>query len=85
MTGSSRSGAWPVASALTPIAPWHRIEEIATVLWSSGFGWWVDAMGLGACVSQRCRLVCSAGVRDYPTTSTWITYPGTSGRGAGAT
>ena len=36
-----------------------RASEIATVLWSSGFGWLVDAAGLQACVSPRCRLVCS--------------------------
>lgn len=55
-----------MASALTPIVRWRRLQEIATVLWSSGFGWWVDAMGLRACVSLRCRLICSAGVRDCP-------------------
>lgn len=53
-------------SALTPLVQWRRLEEITTVLWSSGFGWWVDAMGLGACVSLRCRVVCSIGVRDCP-------------------
>lgn len=56
----------PTASGLTPLVQWRRLEEIATVLWSSGFGWWVDAMGLGACVAVRCRVVCAVGVRDCP-------------------
>lgn len=55
-----------IATALTPLVQWRRLEEIATVLWSSGFGWWVDAMGLRACVSLRCRVVCSLGTRDCP-------------------
>lgn len=37
----------------------ERLVEIATVLWASGFGWLVAALGLGACVSPRCRLLCS--------------------------
>lgn len=57
---SASDGAW------VPFLQWRRLQEIATVLWSSGFGWWVDAMGLGVCVSFRCRLVCSAGVRQCP-------------------
>ena len=36
------------------------------MLWSSGFGWWVDALGMRACVSLRCRLICSLGVHDCP-------------------
>lgn len=36
-----------------------RASEIATVLSASGFGWLVDAAGLRACISPRCRLVCS--------------------------
>ena len=53
-------------NTLTPLVQWRRLEEIVTVLWSSGFGWWVDALGLGACVSLRCRVVCSIGLRDCP-------------------
>lgn len=37
----------------------ERAVEIATILWASGFRWLVAAMGLGACVSPRCRFVCS--------------------------
>lgn len=66
MKSQSRSVSAPFAAALTPILQWRRLNEIATVLWSSGFGWWVDAMGLRVCVSLRCRLVCSLGVRDCP-------------------
>ena len=36
------------------------------MLWSSGFGWWVDALGLRGCVSLRCRLICTLGVHDCP-------------------
>ena len=43
---------------------WRRLQEIATVLWSSGFGWWVDSLGLRGCVSLRCRLICTLGTRD---------------------
>ena len=35
-----------------------RASEIATVLFASGFGWIVEAAGLSACVSPRCRFVC---------------------------
>jgi len=38
-----------------------RLSEIATVLWSSEFAWLVSALGLGACVSPRCRLHCAIG------------------------
>lgn len=38
-----------------------RLSEIATVLWSSEFDWLVNALGLGACVSPRCRLHCAIG------------------------
>lgn len=37
--------------------------EIATVLSASGFGWMVDALGLNACVSVRCRVQCGIGRR----------------------
>ena len=33
-----------------------RAVEIATILSASGFGWLVQALGLSACVSPRCRL-----------------------------
>jgi ubiquinone biosynthesis protein len=33
--------------------------EIATILSASGWGWLVQALGLGSCVSLRCRLVCA--------------------------
>ena len=36
-----------------------RAVEIATILSASGFGWLVQALGLRACVSPRCRLVCA--------------------------
>ena len=36
-----------------------RAVEIATILSASGFGWLVQALGLGACVSLRCRLRCA--------------------------
>jgi ubiquinone biosynthesis protein len=36
-----------------------RASEIATVLFASGFDWLVEATGLSACVSPRCRFVCS--------------------------
>lgn len=66
MTKPFRSGSSPISTALTPIVQWRRLQEIATVLWSSGFGWWVDALGLRGCVSIRCRLICSLGVHDCP-------------------
>ena len=34
-----------------------RAVEIATILSASGFGWLVQALGLSACVSPRCRLL----------------------------
>jgi ubiquinone biosynthesis protein len=48
---------WP--TRVGAIGQFARAVEIATVLWASGFRWLVAAMGLGACVSPRCRLVCS--------------------------
>ena len=66
MTTSWRSRTSPISTALTPIVQWRRLQEIATVLWSSGFGWWVDALGLRGCVSLRCRLICTLGVHDCP-------------------
>lgn len=66
MTKPLRSRTSPISTALTPIVQWRRLQEIATVLWSSGFGWWVDALGLRGCVSLRCRLICSLGVHDCP-------------------
>ena len=66
MRNPTRSGSSPISTALTPIVQWRRLREIATVLWSSGFGWWVDALGLRGCVSLRCRLICSLGVHDCP-------------------
>ncbi len=36
-----------------------RAAEIATILSGSGLGWLVQALGLRACVSPRCRLVCA--------------------------
>ena len=43
-----------------------RASEIATVLFSSGFGWLVEAGGLQACVSPRCRLHCALGFEQCP-------------------
>lgn len=37
----------------------ERAVEIATVLFASGFDWLLAALGLQACVSPRCRFVCS--------------------------
>lgn len=45
---------------------WRRLQEISTVLWSSGFGWLVDAAGLRVCVSVRCRVSCTVGVGTCP-------------------
>ena len=49
----------PASPVLRPVRDAERLVEIATVLWASGFRWLVAAMGLRACVSPRCRLVCS--------------------------
>ena len=43
-----------------------RASEIATVLFASGFGWLVEAVGLDACVSLRCRLHCALGFEHCP-------------------
>lgn len=37
----------------------ERASEIATLLFASEFDWLVEALGLGACVSPRCRFVCA--------------------------
>jgi len=50
-----------VRYAATPWAQAKRLSEIATVLWSNEFRWLVSALGLGACVSPRCRLHCAIG------------------------
>jgi len=36
-----------------------RLQEITTTLFANGFGWFVRAMRLDACVSARCRVVCA--------------------------
>jgi len=36
-----------------------RASEIATVLFASEFDWLVEALGLSACVSPRCRFMCA--------------------------
>ena len=36
-----------------------RASEIATALFASEFHWLVEALGLSACVSPRCRFVCA--------------------------
>ena len=46
-----------------PLAAAARVGEIATVLWAGGFRWLVDALGLRACVSPRCRTLCTLGLR----------------------
>ena len=48
-----------MSSRVTLRAQLLRASEIATVLFASGFGWLVEALGLAACVSPRCRFVCS--------------------------
>ncbi|GIU94178.1 MAG: ABC transporter [Gaiellaceae bacterium] len=40
-------------------AQFARASEIATVLFASEFHWLVEALGLSACVSPRCRFVCA--------------------------
>ena len=46
-------------TAVSARAQLARASEIATVLFASGFDWLVDALGLGLCVSPRCRFVCT--------------------------
>ncbi|MGE5136595.1 MAG: ABC1 kinase family protein [Gemmatimonadota bacterium] len=41
----------------TAIAQLARAGEILTILSASGFGWLVQALGLGTCGSPRCRVV----------------------------
>ena len=36
-----------------------RASEISTVLFASEFDWLVEALGLSACVSPRCRFLCT--------------------------
>ena len=51
-----------MGSAAVPVrfaAQLARATQIATILSASGFGWLVQALGLGGCVSPRCRLVCA--------------------------
>ncbi|HEX6659005.1 MAG TPA: AarF/UbiB family protein, partial [Ilumatobacter sp.] len=43
-----------------------RASEIATVLSASGFSWLVGALGLTACVSLRCRVICSLRLQQCP-------------------
>ena len=43
-----------------------RASEIATTLWSSGFGWLVAAVGLESCVQARCRLHCAIEFEQCP-------------------
>ena len=66
LTAPGRIFSAPAGGVLTPVLQLDRLIEIATVLWSSGFTWLVDALGLSACVSLRCRLVCSSGRRSCP-------------------
>ena len=64
------------SSAGEPLSPAHslralrrqlaRASEIATILSASGFGWLVAALGLRACVSLRCRVICSLRLRQCP-------------------
>lgn len=51
---------------VTRRAQFERASEIATVLFASGFGWLVGAVGLGSCVSLRCRLHCALGFEQCP-------------------
>ncbi|WP_181646955.1 AarF/ABC1/UbiB kinase family protein [Streptomyces sp. WAC00263] len=51
------------APMTAPVAQLARVREIATVLWAGGLTWLVDALGLWACVSLRCRTVCALGAR----------------------
>lgn len=46
------------------LAQVERASEIATVLWASGFGWVVAALGLRSCVSVGCRAVCATRLRQ---------------------
>lgn len=47
-------------SVMVPIRQRRRLVEIATIMWASGLESIVDALGLGSCVSLRCRVVCAA-------------------------
>lgn len=49
-----------------PVRQWRRLNEMATLLWSSGFRSLVDGMGLRVCVSVSCRLLCATGLRHCP-------------------
>lgn len=60
---STRHG---LAVAPVPLRQLSRLTEIITILWSSGFGWLVEAAGLRGCVSPGCRLICATGLRDCP-------------------
>jgi ubiquinone biosynthesis protein len=55
-----------VTTLVTRRAQFERASEIATVLFASGFGWLVGAVGLGSCVSLRCRLHCGLGFEQCP-------------------
>lgn len=49
----------PIRRAPSRRGELERAVEIATVLFASGFEWLLAALGLQACVSPRCRFVCS--------------------------
>ena len=56
----------PIASLRSLWRQLARASEIATILSASGFGWLVGALGLRACVSLRCRVVCSLRLQQCP-------------------
>lgn len=57
---------WRPNARFVPIRQWRRLNEMATLLWSSGFRSLLDATGLRVCVSVTCRVLCAAGLRRCP-------------------
>lgn len=53
-----------MVTPLSVVRELRRATQIATVLWASGFGWLVAAVGLSGCVDLRCRVVCATKLRQ---------------------
>ncbi|MBW0111830.1 hypothetical protein I4I84_24250 [Pseudonocardia sp. KRD-182] len=67
MTSSTTKGeplTMITASPLQVLRQFRRATQIATILWASGFGWLVAAIGLRGCVDLRCRLLCGVRLRQ---------------------
>jgi len=56
----------PGMTSITRHGQLARVSEIATTLSANEFRWLVAALGLGACVSPRCRLHCAFGFEQCP-------------------